>query len=318
MKIKIIATISALITILSATVAYSAQTFMTICAGKTTGADYAIANVIADAITAKEDNFHCLVDAGSSSIANTNLVGTAGVEVAFLQNDVAYWAYNADLMFQGKPLKGLRAVAALYPEDIHFLVKKDSGIASVRDLVGKRVGFGNQAAGIEGDVQSIFETVGLSLEELESANLMSPQVVASRFGNNQIDAAFAAASYPDATAAELITSGDVTLVGFDDETLAKLNETYPYFVTSIIPAGTYEGVSEDVKVPAVMTILATSEEISDKWVYEFLTVLFDNLGAIHDLNANGAKISLEGALDGITIPLHPGAEKFYKEKGLIE
>lgn len=318
MKKKVIAVMSVLITIIFAAAAWAAPAFMTISAGKPSGANYAIGGAIADAITAKNSNFKCLVEAGSSSVANANLVGTAGVEIAFMHSDVAYWAYNGDIMFQGKALKKMRAVAALYPENIHLLATLGSGVASVSDLAGKRVGLCTQAAGIEGNAQSLLEVAELSFDDLEGATLMAPRVMSSRFGNDQIDAAFTAAPYPDATAAELVTSGDVTLVSFDDEYLAKLSAKYPYFVSSVIPGGTYDGISGDVKTPAVMTVLVANDEVPDSWIYEFLTVMFDNLGAINDASAMKSRITLEGALEGLTLPLHPGAEKFYKEKGLIE
>ena len=117
---------------------------------------------------------------------------------------------------------------------------------------------------------------------------------------------------------DLTTTKDVDLLSFDDAFLAKLHKVYPYFVASTIPANTYKGIDKVTKTPAVMAILITNDAVPADQVYEFLTAMFDNLKDIAAVHAKGKEITLKGALDGLTAPLHPGAEKFYKEKGLIK
>ena len=314
MKKGIIVTLVALLAALSlTTVAMAAPTYMSIATGGTTGTYYAVGGALAAAVTKGGK-----IETGNASVANVNLIATKGIEIAFVQNDITYWAYNGELMFQGKPLKNIRAVASLYPEHIQVVVAKDAGIKSIADLKGKRVGVGAPGSGVEGDVQAIFKVAGLTYKDLKKADFLDFAATTSRFKDNQIDAGFVVAGYPTASIMDLTTTKDVDLLSFDDAFLAKLHKVYPYFVASTIPANTYKGIDKVTKTPAVMAILITNDAVPADQVYEFLTAMFDNLKDIAAVHAKGKEITLKGALDGLTAPLHPGAEKFYKEKGLIK
>ena len=318
MKKGIIVTLVALLAALSlTTVAMAAPTYMSIATGGTTGTYYAVGGALAAAVT-KGGKIQCTAETGNASVANVNLIATKGIEIAFVQNDITYWAYNGELMFQGKPLKNIRAVASLYPEHIQVVVAKDAGIKSIADLKGKRVGVGAPGSGVEGDVQAIFKVAGLTYKDLKKADFLDFAATTSRFKDNQIDAGFVVAGYPTASIMDLTTTKDVDLLSFDDAFLAKLHKVYPYFVASTIPANTYKGIDKVTKTPAVMAILITNDAVPADQVYEFLTAMFDNLKDIAAVHAKGKEITLKGALDGHTAPLHPGAEKFYKEKGLIK
>ena len=314
MKKGIIVTLVALLAALSlTTVAMAAPTYMSIATGGTTGTYYAVGGAVT-----KGGKIQCTAETGNASVANVNLIATKGIEIAFVQNDITYWAYNGELMFQGKPLKNIRAVASLYPEHIQVVVAKDAGIKSIADLKGKRVGVGAPGSGVEGDVQAIFKVAGLTYKDLKKADFLDFAATTSRFKDNQIDAGFVVAGYPTASIMDLTTTKDVDLLSFDDAFLAKLHKVYPYFVASTIPANTYKGIDKVTKTPAVMAILITNDAVPADQVYEFLTAMFDNLKDIAAVHAKGKEITLKGALDGLTAPLHPGAEKFYKEKGLIK
>ncbi len=318
MKKGIIVTLVALLAALSlTTVAMAAPTYMSIATGGTTGTYYAVGGALAAAVT-KGGKIQCTAETGNASVANVNLIATKGIEIAFVQNDITYWAYNGELMFQGKPLKNIRAVASLYPEHIQVVVAKDAGIKSIADLKGKRVGVGAPGSGVEGDVQAIFKVAGLTYKDLKKADFLDFAATTSRFKDNQIDAGFVVAGYPTASIMDLTTTKDVDLLSFDDAFLAKLHKVYPYFVASTIPANTYKGIDKVTKTPAVMAILITNDAVPADQVYEFLTAMFDNLKDIAAVHAKGKEITLKGALEGLTAPLHPGAEKFYKEKGLIK
>ena len=117
---------------------------------------------------------------------------------------------------------------------------------------------------------------------------------------------------------DLTTTKDVTLLSFDDEMLATLQKEYPFFVPSTVPANTYSGITTETKTPAVMAILITNDSVPEEQIYEFLTAMYGNLADIAAVHAKGKEITLEGALDGLTCPLHPGAEKFFKEKGILK
>lgn len=317
MKKVIIVALVALLAAFSFTAVASAATYMSIATGGTSGTYYAVGGALAAAVS-KDGKIQCTAETGNASVANANLIATKGIEIAFVQNDITYWAVNGELMFQGKPLKNIRAVASLYPEHVQVVVAKDSGIKTINDLKGKRVGVGAPGSGVEGDVQAIFGVAGLTYKDLKKADFLDFGATASRFKDNQIDAGFVVAGYPTAALMDLTTTKDVSLISFDKAFLDKLHKKYPFFVASKIPAKTYKGIDTDIVTPAVMAILITHEDVPEQQIYDFLTSMFKNLDDIAAVHAKGKEITLKGALNGLTAPLHPGAARFFKEKGLIK
>ncbi len=317
MKKVIIVALEALLAAFSFTAVASAATYMSVATGGTSGTYYAVGGALAAAVS-KDGKIQCTAETGNASVANANLIATKGIEIAFVQNDITYWAVNGELMFQGKPLKNIRAVASLYPEHVQVVVAKDSGIKTINDLKGKRVGVGAPGSGVEGDVQAIFGVAGLTYKDLKKADFLDFGATASRFKDNQIDAGFVVAGYPTAALMDLTTTKDVSLISFDKAFLDKLHKKYPFFVASKIPAKTYKGIDTDIVTPAVMAILITHEDVPEQQIYDFLTSMFKNLDDIAAVHAKGKEITLKGALNGLTAPLHPGAARFFKEKGLIK
>ena len=317
MKKVIIVTLVALLAAFSFTAVASAATYMSVATGGTSGTYYAVGGALAAAVT-KDGKIQCTAETGNASVANANLIATKGIEIAFVQNDITYWAVNGQLMFQGKPLKNIRAVASLYPEHVQVVIAKDAGIKSINDLKGKRVGVGAPGSGVEGDVQAIFGVAGLTYKDLKQANFLDFAATASRFKDNQIDAGFVVAGFPTAAIMDLTTTKDVGLLNFDKAFLDKLHKQYPFFVASKIPGKTYKGIDSDTVTPAVMAILITHADVPEQQIYDFVSSMFKNLDDIAAVHAKGKEITLKGALDGLTAPLHPGAAKFYKEKGLIK
>ena len=291
----------------------SAKAFVSIATGGTSGTYYPIGGAIAKVVS-KNSDVQATAETGNASVANINLVGKGEIEIAFVQNDIALWASTGQLMFKS-PIKNVRAVAALYPEHIQLIVAKDSGIKTIADLKGKRVGIGAPGSGTEGDVQAIFQVAGLKYGDMK-VDFLDFGATTSRFKDNQIDAGFVVAGYPTASVMDLALTKDVTLLDFDDEFLAKLSKAYPYFVPSVIPAKTYNKVDTDIRTPAVMAILVTHDKVADDVVYAFTKAMFDNIAEVHASHAKAKEITLKTALSGLTVPLHPGAAKYYKEKGL--
>ena len=318
MKKVIIVSLVVVMAALSFATMAPAATLMSVATGGTSGTYYAVGGALASAVS-KAGKIQCTAETGNASVANANLIATKGIEIAFVQNDITYWAVNGQLMFQGKPLKNIRAVASLYPEHVQMVVTKDAKINKFEDLKGKRVGVGAPGSGVEGDVQALFKIAGLKYSDLKKADYLDFAATASRFKDDQIDAGFVVAGYPTAALMDLTTTkNNVTLFSFDDAFLAKLHKQYPFFVSSTIPANTYKGVTKTVKTPAVMAILITHADVPEADIYAFVSSMFGNLKDVQAAHAKGKEITLKGALDGLTAPLHPGAAKFYKEKGLIK
>ncbi len=290
-----------------------AADFVSIATGGTSGTYYPIGGAIAQAAS-KSGALQATAETGNASVANLNLIGKGEIEVGFAQNDTAFWAYNGQQMFKS-PAKNLRTVAALYPEHVQVIIAKDAKIAGINDLKGKRVSVGAAGSGVEADVRAIFEVAKLTYNDMK-VDRLDFGATTSRFKDNQIDVGFVVAGFPTASIMDLTTTKDVGLLSFSDEFLAQLNKAHPYFVASTIPAGTYRGIDKDTKTPAVVAMLVTHDKVPEKVIYEFVKNMFENLDMIHASHATAKQITLKSALDGVTVPVHPGAAKYFKEKGL--
>ena len=297
----------------SAGIALAAKAFVSIATGGTAGTYFPIGGAIAQAVS-KAGALQATAETGNASVANINLIAKGDIEIAFVQNDIAYWAFKGEQMFK-QPLANVRAVAALYPEHIQVILAKDAGIKKVEDMKGKRVGVGAPGSGTEGDAKAIMSLAGLQYADMKVDFLDFGQTT-TRFKDNQIDAGFVVAGYPTASVMDLALTKDIALLSFDDAFLAKLSKAHPYFVASHIPGKTYRGVDNDVKTPAVMAILVTHDKVADDVIYNFTKGMFDNIADVHISHAKAKEITLKTALDGLTVPLHPGAAKYFKEKGL--
>lgn len=290
-----------------------AANYVSIATGGTSGTYYPLGGAIAQAVS-KGSNIQATAESSNASVANINLVAKGEIEVAFVQNDITFWAYNGQQMFK-EPLKNVRSIGSLYPEHIQFIVTKDSGVKSLMELKGKRVGVGAPGSGTEGDCKALFEAAGMTYNDMK-VDFLDFGATTSRFKDNQIDAGIVVSGYPTASIMDLVTAKPVTLLNFDDEFLSKLSKAHPYFISSKIPGGTYTGMDEDVTTPAVMAILVTNDSISEDVIYQFTKAMWENIDVVHAAHAKGKEINLATALDGLTAPLHPGAAKYYKEKGM--
>jgi TRAP transporter TAXI family solute receptor len=290
-----------------------AKDFVSVATGGTSGTYYPIGGAIAQAAS-KSGVIQATAETGNASVANLNLVGKGEIEIAFAQNDTAFWAYNGQQMFK-EPLKNVRAVAALYPEHVQVITAKDAKIVTVDDLKGKRVSVGAAGSGTEADARALFDIAKLTYADMKVDHLDFGQTT-NRFKDNQIDVGFVVAGFPTASVMDLTTTKDVQLLSFSDDFLAQLSKTFPYFVASVIPANTYRGIDKETKTPAVVAILVTHDKVPDTVVYEFVKGMFENLDTIQASHATAKQITLNGALQGITVPVHPGAAKYFKEKGL--
>ena len=312
---QVITIVLAVTTILaSASIAFAAKNYVSIATGGTSGTYFPIGGAIAQAVT-KGSDIQATAETGNASVANINLIAKGEIEIAFVQNDITAWAYEGKLMFKS-PMGNIRTVASLYPEHVQLILDVKSDIKTIEDLKGKRVGVGAPGSGVEGDVQAIFGAAGLKYDDMK-VDFLDFGATTNRFKDNQIDAGFVVAGYPTASVMDLALTKDITLMDFDKAFLEKLSEEHPYFVPSVIPANTYSKITKDINTPAVMAILVTHDAVSEDIIYQFTKAMFENIAAIHASHAKGKEINLETALNGLgSVPLHPGAAKYYKEKGL--
>lgn len=253
-----------------------------------------------------------------SSIINSKMIGAGEADVVTVQNDIAYYALKGIKPFFNKPVTNIRGIASLYSETVQIQARKDANIASVKDLKGKRVAVGPHGTmPVETSLQ-VLEAYGLKFEDLGKVEYLTINEAANALKANRIDALFflGAEGYPSMSG--VASQTDTIIIPIDDLGAAMLTKQYPYYVKRILPAGIYKGVSADVPTLAVYTMLAASAELDNDTAYRVTKAIFENIKTIAPCHAVGKQIKLGTALAGMPIPVHPGAEKYYKEVGQIK
>ncbi|KAA2317110.1 TAXI family TRAP transporter solute-binding subunit [Pseudooceanicola sediminis] len=308
------------------------MSFFRIGTGGTAGTYYPIGGLLANAISSPPGSRAC--DEGGScgvpglvasalsangSVANINAIAGGTLESGFSQSDVATWAYTGTGIWEGKePVEKLRAIANLYPESIHLVARADAGITSVADLKGKRVSMDEPGSGTLVDARIILDGYGLGEDDV-TAEFLKPDQAADRMRDGAMDAFFFVGGFPAGAIAELASQYDVTIVPITCEEAPSICENYGFFSKNTIPGGTYEGVSDDTETLSVGAQWVTSADQPEELIYGITKALW-NENTRKQLDAGHAKgklITADTALDGVGIPLHPGAERFYKEAGLL-
>jgi TRAP transporter TAXI family solute receptor len=306
--------------------------FFRIGTGGVAGTYYPIGGLIADIISNPPGARPCnrggscgvpglvaIAQSSNGSVANVDAIDAGELESGFVQSDIAYWAYTGTGIFedQGK-VDNLRAIANLYPESIHIVARRDGGIATVRDLRGKRVSLDEPGSGTLVDARIILEAFGVSEADLQAEYIKSSPAV-TMIGDDQLDAFFIVAGYPTASVVELASGAGADLVPIAGPEVDALLESHQFFARDLIPAGTYEGVGETPTL-SVGAQFVVGAEVDEELVYGITKALWHENARmlLDDGHAKGHAITLETALDGIAIPLHPGAERYYREAGLLQ
>ena len=252
----------------------------------------------------------------NASVANVNAINAGQLDAGLAGAQSVVQGYKGEGKFKGDAKTNLRAIANLYPEDMHLVVPKGTKLASLKELNGKRVGVAAAGSGTQVSVRMILKHYGIKANEAELGLSQSTQ----RLADGQLDAFFYAGGTPFAALIQLGATKGFELYTFSEAERKEINKIIPYYVESLIPAGTYENIKYDVPTVAVNGQLITGANQPTELVYEITKALWnDNTRKLLDKgHSKGKAITLETALKGILIPLHPGAEKFYKEKGMIK
>lgn len=306
--------------------------FFRIGTGGTAGTYFPIGGLIANAISNPPGSRPCdqggscgvpglvaTAVASNGSVANINAIGSGAMESGFTQSDVAFWAYTGTGVYEGKPkVDSLRSIANLYPETIHLVARKGSGIKTPADLKGKRVSLDEPGSGTLIDARIVLAAYGLTEKDV-SPEYLKPNAAGDRLRDGALDAFFFVGGFPAGAISELATSSGIELVPIAGPQAEKILADYKFFATDTVPAGTYKDVGE-IKTISVNAQWVTSAKQSDDLVYGVTKALWnDNTRKLLDAgHAKGKVIRKETALNGLGVPLHPGAERFYKEAGLLK
>jgi TRAP transporter TAXI family solute receptor len=304
--------------------------FFGIATGGVGGVYYPAGGALAQALTNKIPDMVVTAQTGNASVANVNLISRGEVESGISQNNVALAAYRGDKeSWKTPPVKDLRCIASLFPETVHIVVLTKSGIKSVYDMKGKRIIVGDKGSGTEFDSRRFLEAMGMTYNDIQPIYVYYAAAV-QRMQDEQADGLFWTAGVPTSSIIEIATTKDVTFLPFPDEVIKKLQAKYPYYTQVMMPANSYPKQKQAVKTIAIMALWVTRSEVPDKDVYDVTYNLWEKTPLIYRAkkeSASGAEVmaaaheqgknvKLENALLGVTIPLHKGAYKYYKEKGI--
>jgi TRAP transporter TAXI family solute receptor len=303
-------------TLVAAPAGAQAQEFINVLTGGTSGVYYPLGVALSEIYAEGIEGSRTQVQATRASVENLNLLAQGRGEIAFALGDsvALAWEGNEEAGFP-EALTGLRAIAAIYPNYVQIVADAESGITTLEDLPGRSMSVGAPASGTELNARAIFEAAGLSYEDLGRLEYLPYAESAELIKNRQLDSTLQSAGLGVAFIQDLTATHEINLVAIPAETVESIGAPY---VPAIIPAGTYNGQDEDVPTAAIGNILVSHEDVSEETAYEMTRLLFENLDRMQAAHGAANDIDIEAAIDGLPIPLHPGAERYYREQGIIE
>jgi TRAP transporter TAXI family solute receptor len=307
---------AAALALAGATLPAQAQEFVTVLTGGTSGVYYPLGAALSKIYSEKIQNVRPSVQATKASVENLNLLQQGKGEIAFTLGDsLAFaWEGNEEAGFKSK-LSKLRGVTAIYPNYIQIVASQDSGIKTLADLKGKRLSVGAPKSGTELNARAILQGAGLSYQDLGKVEYLPFNESVELMKNRQLDATLQSAGLGVSSLKDLATSIPITVVEIPTSVVDKVGAPY---VKATIPANTYTGQGADVQTAAVVNYLVTRSDLSDDLVYQMTKTVFDNLGELTAAHSAAKEIKIESAMTGMPVPMHPGAERYFKEKGIAK
>ena len=296
--------------------AASAQDFINVLTGGTSGVYYPLGAGLANIYGEKIEGVRTQVQSTKASVENLNLLQDGRGELGFALGDsvAAAWAGDAEAGFPQK-LDKLRGIAAIYPNYIQIVASAESGITDFAGLAGKSLSVGAPASGTELNARAIFGAMDMSYEDLGKVEYLPFAESVELIKNRQLDATLQSAGLGVASIRDLSTSLPITVVAVPASVAETLGTPYN---AATIPANTYDGQTEDVPTIAISNFLVTSDAVSEELAYQMTKQLYENLETLASSHQAAGEIDIANAIEGMPIPLHPGAERYYREQGLID
>lgn len=295
---------------------YAADTKLVLSTGGTAGTYYPLGGAIARIWNTKIPGMNVTAQTTGASAENIRLINKKEAELALVQSDTLDAAYNAKAPFT-ETIKSMSVIAVLYPEIIQVVVRADSPIKSIADLKGKKVGVGAPGSGTVANFNQLMDIYGLAKDDVKSQYLSFSES-AEQFKDRHIDAFIVTAGIPNAAIMDIATQHEIRILNIPADMAAKLIGKYPFLAAAKVPAGTYKNQAQDVATVAVNAVLIAGNDLSTDVVYSMTKALFDNQAELASAHAKGKELNLQNAVQGVSIPFHPGALKYYKEKGAIK
>ncbi|HEX3096202.1 MAG TPA: TAXI family TRAP transporter solute-binding subunit [Usitatibacter sp.] len=295
----------------------SAAQYVNILTGGTSGVYYPLGVALSQVYGKALPDSKVSVQSTKASAENLNLIEAGRGELAFTLGDALSdaWKGNAEAGFKA-PLKKLRAVASIYPNYVQIVATADSGIRTLADLKGKRISVGAPKSGTELNARAVLKAAGLSYSDFSKVEYLAFGESVELMKNRQLDVTLQSAGLGVSSLRDLATSMKIVVVPIPADVVAKVGD--PAYKPTMIPAKTYEGQDRDVPAVAIGNVLVTNESVPEQTVYLMTKALFENLPALLAAHNAAKDIKLEHATEGFAVPLHPGAARYYKEKGILK
>ncbi|MEO0822942.1 MAG: TAXI family TRAP transporter solute-binding subunit [Pseudomonadota bacterium] len=297
----------------------SAAEFISIGTGGVTGVYYPTGGAICRLVnkSRKEHGIRCAVESTGGSVYNINTIKAGELEFGVAQSDWQFHAFNGTSKFEDNPFPEIRAMFSVHPEPFTLLVRGDSGIESFEGLKGKRVNVGNPGSGQRATMEVVMDAFGIGMDDFALATEYKGSEMAKEICDGNIDAMIYTIGHPAAAIKEATTTCDVKLVSVTGEPIDKLVADNPYYRKATIPGGMYAGTDTDTETFGVGATFVTSAKVSDDVAYVVAKAVLENLDDFRKLHPAFANLKAEEMVsDGLSAPIHPGAEKAYKELGL--
>jgi len=294
------------------------QKFVSIGTGGITGVYYPTGGAICRLVNKdrKEHGIRCSAESTGGSVYNVNTIQGGELEFGVAQSDVQYNAYEGKAQWDGKPYKDLRAVFSVHPEPVTIVARKDAGINNVTDIKGKRLNIGNAGSGTRATWEVIEPALGWTRDDLKLATELKSAETGQALCDDKIDAYFWLVGHPSALTQETLSTCDANLVNATGPEIDKLVADNSFYRKATIPAGMYPGQDADVNTFGVGATFVTSADVPEDVVYVVVKAVFENFDDFKKLHPAFANLKEEEMIkDSLSAPLHPGAEKYYKERG---
>ena len=301
------------------TAAWAAPKFISIATGGTGGAYFPIGAGLADIINKRLTGYNASAEVTAASKVNCINVNDGKSDLALVLGDTLSYGYKGDKLGGfAKPLANLRVIANIYANTIQIVARKESGVRTLADLKGKKVSVGAPGSGTEINARQIFAAAGLTYKDFGRTDYLSFSESADQMKNRAIDVTLMSSGMPNPGIMDIATSQEIVIVPIPAEVIHKLDKEHPFFVAATIPKGMYKGQDEAVPTVGVPNFLIAGATMDEKTAYEITKAMFENLPRLVQAHAAAKGIKLENATKGLPVPLHPGAAKYYREKGLIK
>ena len=294
----------------------AADVKLVLATGGTAGTYYPFGGAMGKIWNSKIPGMNVTAQTSGASAENIRLINKKEVELALVQSDTLDFAFNAKEAFK-EPLKEMSVIAVLYPEIIQVVIRADSPAKTFRDLKGMKIGVGAPGSGTEANFRQLLDAYGLSKDDVKGQYLSFSES-AEQFKDKHIDAFIVTAGIPNAAIMDISTQHNIRILDVSGDLANKLIQKYPFLAATKVPANTYKNQTQDVVTVAVNAVLIASNALKEDVVYGLTKALFENQADLASAHAKGKELSLQNAVQGVSIPYHPGAVKFYKEKGAMK